>query len=247
MIEEEATPDQLASVGAHGLYGLYQGIPRTRLSADAAPIAEQDHDLPRAARPRTAGRRSSLAAAVTDTVYHEIAHHFGISDERLHELKRRRAASAAQQRMSPSTTGSDPLHPQRVLGAARVQPVGRDERPVARRAERQVEDVDARDRRGLGRAAPSSRWRRRSRRAAGADRRSRRRPASPCSRGRDGDDPVGGQSRQERVEDPLDVRARSVAGGTPRTTSLTPMRTLTNSGRRRSSAGSSCRIRSAEV
>ena len=28
-----------------------------------------------------------LAAAVTDTVYHEIAHHFGISDERLHELK----------------------------------------------------------------------------------------------------------------------------------------------------------------
>ena len=28
-----------------------------------------------------------LAAAVTDTVYHEIAHHFGISDARLHELK----------------------------------------------------------------------------------------------------------------------------------------------------------------
>ena len=29
-----------------------------------------------------------LAAAVADTVYHEIAHHFGISDARLHELKR---------------------------------------------------------------------------------------------------------------------------------------------------------------
>ena len=29
VVEEEATPEQLASVGAHGLYGLYQGVPRT--------------------------------------------------------------------------------------------------------------------------------------------------------------------------------------------------------------------------
>ena len=29
-----------------------------------------------------------LAAAVADTVYHEIAHHFGISDDRLLDLKR---------------------------------------------------------------------------------------------------------------------------------------------------------------
>jgi predicted Zn-dependent protease with MMP-like domain len=28
-----------------------------------------------------------LAAAVADTVYHEIAHHFGISDARLQELR----------------------------------------------------------------------------------------------------------------------------------------------------------------
>jgi predicted Zn-dependent protease with MMP-like domain len=28
-----------------------------------------------------------LAAIVADTVYHEIAHHFGISDARLHELR----------------------------------------------------------------------------------------------------------------------------------------------------------------
>ena len=28
VVEDEATPEQLASVGAHGLYGLYQGIPR---------------------------------------------------------------------------------------------------------------------------------------------------------------------------------------------------------------------------
>ena len=32
----------------------------------------------------------ALAAGVTDTVHHEIAHHFGISDARLHELERER-------------------------------------------------------------------------------------------------------------------------------------------------------------
>jgi predicted Zn-dependent protease with MMP-like domain len=30
---------------------------------------------------------AALAAAVADTVYHEIAHHFGISDRRLQEFK----------------------------------------------------------------------------------------------------------------------------------------------------------------
>ena len=90
MIEDEATPAQLASVGAAACTAC-TGVPRTRLSADAAPVAEQDHDLPRSARPREPDARTLSAAAVADTVYHEIAHHFGISDERLHELKRRRA------------------------------------------------------------------------------------------------------------------------------------------------------------
>src|SRR5688500_4277817 len=33
VVEEEPTPDQLASVRAHGLYGLYQGVPRTAWGA----------------------------------------------------------------------------------------------------------------------------------------------------------------------------------------------------------------------
>ena len=58
VIEDEATPEQLASVGACGLYGLYQGVPRTRWSADGAAVAEQDHDLPRPAGPGEPRRRS---------------------------------------------------------------------------------------------------------------------------------------------------------------------------------------------
>ena len=87
VIEDQATAAQLALVDAHGLYGLYQGIPRTSLSADAAP-APSKITIFRAPLVHANPTRERLAAAVTETVYHEIAHHFGISDDRLHELKR---------------------------------------------------------------------------------------------------------------------------------------------------------------
>ena len=86
VIEDEPTPAQLASVGARGLFGLYQGVPRTTYGADQAAVPSKitlfRGPLTRAYRSPTA-----LAAGVTDTVYHEIAHHFGISDARLHELQ----------------------------------------------------------------------------------------------------------------------------------------------------------------
>ena len=90
VVEDEATPDQLASVGARGLYGLYQGVPRTRWAADGAPVPSKI-TIFRGPLVRASRSPERLAAAVTDTVYHEIAHHFGISDARLHELQGERA------------------------------------------------------------------------------------------------------------------------------------------------------------
>ena len=89
VIEDEATPEQLASVGAGGLYGLYQGVPRTAWGADQAQMPSKITIFggPLVRANRTPER---LAAAVADTVYHEIAHHLGISDARLHELAHRR-------------------------------------------------------------------------------------------------------------------------------------------------------------
>jgi len=86
VIEDEASPADLASVGARGLFGLYQGVPRTRLSADGAPTPSKI-TIYRGPLTRTYRDPRALAAAVAETVYHEIAHHFGISDERLRELK----------------------------------------------------------------------------------------------------------------------------------------------------------------
>jgi len=87
VVEDEPTSAQLASVGAYGLYGLYQGVPRTNLAADGAPVPSKI-TIFRGPLMRASRTPEALAAAVTETVYHEIAHHFGISDARLLELKR---------------------------------------------------------------------------------------------------------------------------------------------------------------
>jgi predicted Zn-dependent protease with MMP-like domain len=89
VVEDEPTGDQLRSVGAHGLYGLYQGVPRTAWAADSAVYASKI-TIFRGPLTRTARSHEDLARRVTETVHHEIAHHFGISDERLRELARTR-------------------------------------------------------------------------------------------------------------------------------------------------------------
>jgi predicted Zn-dependent protease with MMP-like domain/uncharacterized protein (DUF952 family) len=87
VVEDEATPDQLASVRAQGLFGLYQGVPRTHWGADNAATTSKI-TLFRGPLVRANPGRDRLLAAVEATLIHEIAHHLGISDDRLHELRR---------------------------------------------------------------------------------------------------------------------------------------------------------------
>jgi predicted Zn-dependent protease with MMP-like domain len=87
VVEDEPTPDQLSSVGARGLFGLYQGVPRTRWGADAAPLASKI-TLFRGPLTRANRDPERLRVAIRETLHHEIAHHFGIDDDRLRELQR---------------------------------------------------------------------------------------------------------------------------------------------------------------
>ena len=67
------------------LYGLYEGVPRTEWGADSAPFPTKislfrlplEEDFP---------DPDDLADEVWVTVIHELAHHLGIDDSRLHEL-----------------------------------------------------------------------------------------------------------------------------------------------------------------
>ena len=79
VVDEDSPPGRLL--------GLYQGVPRTLYGAENAPVASKitifRRTLEWAHRDPVA-----LARAVEETVFHEVAHHFGISDERLRELQR---------------------------------------------------------------------------------------------------------------------------------------------------------------
>ena len=85
VIEDRPSADQLATVHAAGLYGLYQGVPRSAWGAEnvATPSKITIFRGTIMAHYRDPAR---MRAQVIDTVHHEIAHHFGISDARLHEL-----------------------------------------------------------------------------------------------------------------------------------------------------------------
>ena len=73
--------------GPPGLLGLYEGIPLTsRTSQYAGRAAGPHHHLPPGRSARSAAPSPEVADQVRRTVIHEVAHHFGIDDDRLREL-----------------------------------------------------------------------------------------------------------------------------------------------------------------
>jgi predicted Zn-dependent protease with MMP-like domain len=71
------------------LLGLYQGVPLTRRSSGYAGVPPDKITIYRGPLERlTGGDLERLRNQVRRVVLHEIAHHFGISDERLQELDR---------------------------------------------------------------------------------------------------------------------------------------------------------------
>jgi predicted Zn-dependent protease with MMP-like domain len=71
------------------LLGLYQGVPLTQRTSGYAGVPPDKITIYRGPlERRAAGDPEQLRAEVRRVVVHEIAHHFGISDERLLELDR---------------------------------------------------------------------------------------------------------------------------------------------------------------
>lgn len=88
VIDDEPTPEQRVEnrLGPdQSLYGLYEGTPRSAYAADWAPFPNKitlfrlplEEDFPDPA---------ALEAQVRRTVQHELAHHLGFGESRLHEL-----------------------------------------------------------------------------------------------------------------------------------------------------------------
>ena len=79
VIEDEGSP---------GVLGLYEGIPQPDRDAAYSWVLPDVITIYRAPIEARVSNEEELAAEVRTTVLHEIAHHFGISDERLREIDR---------------------------------------------------------------------------------------------------------------------------------------------------------------
>lgn len=68
------------------LLGLYEGIPLTERGMDYFGVLPDRITLYRRTIEAEAEDDEDLKYVIQDTVVHEVAHYFGISDDRLHEL-----------------------------------------------------------------------------------------------------------------------------------------------------------------
>ena len=68
------------------LLGLYEGIPLTERMSDYSAVLPDKITIFRRAICAVCDTEAEVVAEVRTTVVHEIGHHFGIDDERLHEL-----------------------------------------------------------------------------------------------------------------------------------------------------------------
>ncbi len=74
--------------GRRHLLGLYEGIPLTERGTGYSGVLPDRITLFRPALEEAATSEDDLKALIRHTVVHEVAHFFGISDERLNELGR---------------------------------------------------------------------------------------------------------------------------------------------------------------
>ena len=72
--------------GPPGLLGLYQGVPLTSRTASYAGVLPDRITIYHQAICAICHTEQEVAEQVRRTVIHEIAHHFGIDDDRLREL-----------------------------------------------------------------------------------------------------------------------------------------------------------------
>ncbi|MEI6237645.1 MAG: metallopeptidase family protein [Candidatus Saccharibacteria bacterium] len=90
VIENEPTEEQrqkLHLVGGLTLYGLYEGIPRTKRSGNYSLVLPDKITIFKNPILNNCSDIKQLKHQIAETVWHEIAHHYGLDHKRINELK----------------------------------------------------------------------------------------------------------------------------------------------------------------
>jgi predicted Zn-dependent protease with MMP-like domain len=89
VVADWPTEAELRAVGLKPgqlLFGLYQGIPLTKRTSHYGLVLPDKITIYRIPIERVCRTREQIIRQVQRTVKHELAHHFGIDDDRLREL-----------------------------------------------------------------------------------------------------------------------------------------------------------------
>lgn len=93
VIEEESRPEQNEEVGiryGEVLLGLYQGVPRTARGPHYNLALPDKITIFKTPIELLGQTPDGIRALVRDTVWHEVAHHFGLNDVRIHKAAAKR-------------------------------------------------------------------------------------------------------------------------------------------------------------
>jgi predicted Zn-dependent protease with MMP-like domain len=91
VVEAEPTADQMQKlhlVNGEILYGLYEGIPLTRRTNNYSGVLPDKITIFRQPILFTSHSADDVFEQVKKTVWHEVAHHFGLDHNRIHELEK---------------------------------------------------------------------------------------------------------------------------------------------------------------
>ena len=92
VIEEEPNLHQIEKLKAQKnlmIFGLYEGVPKTK-RRDYSGVLPDKITIFKRPIERKACSKEEIKEIVRETIWHEIAHHFGLDEEKVREIERKR-------------------------------------------------------------------------------------------------------------------------------------------------------------
>jgi len=91
VIEDNPSPDQINQLKLRGalLFGLYEGVPLTKRE-NYGQVLPDKITIFKNPIEQVYSRSEDIKKAVKDTVWHEIAHHFGMDEQQVRQAEKKR-------------------------------------------------------------------------------------------------------------------------------------------------------------